>query len=573
MGQAVTIDSKGVHSKPADGTPTSLLGLPDLVAQGVEEALKAAGIRVTVSGPVEQEGGDVRPLASSGVRIDLELSGSAIPGFPPSLDPLPPLESPIPGAPSAEDLLVAAQANHIEAIEWAAGSSPSRRARPRPSSRCPFPDAPPLPSVAVGAPRRRSSGPPSPAPVGHAGPGSGAPRPRPTPRPPASPCQRHRRAGRPRADRPAVPRPGSGPRPCGAARHRLTRPLPLGGNVTDSDEPDVLVNGTPIDEREARLAEGADELATHASLGAGAQEHARRGRRCADHTGLTAILLAWFGAAQSTLVEEQIPYLISGGLLGLALAVDRRAHLLRPLAHRAGPARAGARGAPRRGPRRAHGRAPRLPRRTHPGGGERCPCSKPRVHVRFGEHQAVRDVSLAVDAGEIAGLIGPNGAGKTTLFNAVSGVQTLHGHGAPRRRRHLRLPPQQRARLGMNRTFQRLEVFGTMTAYDNIRTAAEIALVDGRGSMRGAPARADEIVDRARAAAASPTAGPIRCRPVRPAWSSSAGRSPPTRRSCSSTSPPRASTTSRPAGSAEVLDRAARRRAWPSCWSSTTSTS
>jgi branched-chain amino acid transport system ATP-binding protein len=118
------------------------------------------------------------------------------------------------------------------------------------------------------------------------------------------------------------------------------------------------------------------------------------------------------------------------------------------------------------------------------------------LSVRFGLHHAVRDVSLAVDAGAIVGLIGPNGAGKTTTFNAISGVQTCTGTV------HLEgvdissAPPHRRARLGMNRTFQRLEVFGSMTARDNVRTAAEITARAHRRSMRGAPAIADRIIDR-----------------------------------------------------------------------------
>jgi branched-chain amino acid transport system ATP-binding protein len=117
------------------------------------------------------------------------------------------------------------------------------------------------------------------------------------------------------------------------------------------------------------------------------------------------------------------------------------------------------------------------------------------LNVRFGEHQAVRDVSLSTDAGEIVGLIGPNGAGKTTTFNAVSGVQRCTGSVLLGGVDVSGAPPDRRARLGMSRTFQRLEVFGSMTAYDNIRTAAEIAARSRKESMRSAVAVADEIVE------------------------------------------------------------------------------
>jgi branched-chain amino acid transport system ATP-binding protein len=117
------------------------------------------------------------------------------------------------------------------------------------------------------------------------------------------------------------------------------------------------------------------------------------------------------------------------------------------------------------------------------------------VSVHFGELQAVREVSVAVDAGEITALIGPNGAGKTTLFNAVCGVQRCTGRVILDGTDISDAAPQRRARLGMNRTFQRLEVFGTMTAFDNIRTAAEITARSRRTSMRGCVARADELVE------------------------------------------------------------------------------
>jgi branched-chain amino acid transport system ATP-binding protein len=117
------------------------------------------------------------------------------------------------------------------------------------------------------------------------------------------------------------------------------------------------------------------------------------------------------------------------------------------------------------------------------------------LDVRFGEHHAVRDVSLTVDAGEIVGLIGPNGAGKTTTFNAVSGVQRCRGTVQLGGVDISSAPPDQRARLGMSRTFQRLEVFGSMTAYDNIRTAAEIAARARRATMRGARPMADGVIE------------------------------------------------------------------------------
>jgi branched-chain amino acid transport system ATP-binding protein len=112
------------------------------------------------------------------------------------------------------------------------------------------------------------------------------------------------------------------------------------------------------------------------------------------------------------------------------------------------------------------------------------------VSVRFGQHQAVDEVDLDVDAGEIVGLIGPNGAGKTTTFNAVSGVQRCTGTVTLAGVDVSGAPPHRRARLGMSRTFQRLEVFGTMTAYDNIRTAAEIAARGRREPVRSATATA-----------------------------------------------------------------------------------
>jgi branched-chain amino acid transport system ATP-binding protein len=117
------------------------------------------------------------------------------------------------------------------------------------------------------------------------------------------------------------------------------------------------------------------------------------------------------------------------------------------------------------------------------------------VSVRFGELLAVDRVDIEVDTGSIVGLIGPNGAGKTTLFNALSGVQRCDGSVVLEGVDVSKAPPHERAKRGMNRTFQRLEVFGSMTTYDNIRTAAEITALRRRTGLRNAGPVADEIVE------------------------------------------------------------------------------
>ena len=103
------------------------------------------------------------------------------------------------------------------------------------------------------------------------------------------------------------------------------------------------------------------------------------------------------------------------------------------------------------------------------------------LKVRFGGLVAVDDVSITAPAGVITGLIGPNGAGKTTIFNACTGVvsaadgeirlgDTALGH----------LSTPARAARGLGRTFQRMELFDSMTVAENVALGPEAFFAAGR---------------------------------------------------------------------------------------------
>jgi branched-chain amino acid transport system ATP-binding protein len=97
------------------------------------------------------------------------------------------------------------------------------------------------------------------------------------------------------------------------------------------------------------------------------------------------------------------------------------------------------------------------------------------VTVRFGGLVALSDVSISVPPATIVGLVGPNGAGKTTLFGVLSGLlRPQDGDVFLKGRRVTRASPSKRARLGLARTFQQLELFLGLTVREHITLAYRV---------------------------------------------------------------------------------------------------
>jgi branched-chain amino acid transport system ATP-binding protein len=115
---------------------------------------------------------------------------------------------------------------------------------------------------------------------------------------------------------------------------------------------------------------------------------------------------------------------------------------------------------------------------------------------QFGSLVAVDDVNLTVERGEFRSLIGPNGAGKTTTFNLLTGAMkptrgtvTFNGENVTA------LPPHERVRRGLGRSFQITNVFAGLTVRENVRLAAQAAREEGFRPTEEYLARADEFDD------------------------------------------------------------------------------
>ena len=102
------------------------------------------------------------------------------------------------------------------------------------------------------------------------------------------------------------------------------------------------------------------------------------------------------------------------------------------------------------------------------------------VSKRFGGLQALSDVGVTIEAGQVYGLIGPNGAGKTTFFNVITGLYTPDSGtfelgGKPYKPAEV----HQVAKAGIARTFQNIRLFADMTALENVMVGRHVRTHSG----------------------------------------------------------------------------------------------
>jgi branched-chain amino acid transport system ATP-binding protein len=107
------------------------------------------------------------------------------------------------------------------------------------------------------------------------------------------------------------------------------------------------------------------------------------------------------------------------------------------------------------------------------------------IRLSYGGLAALSSVDMSVPAGAVTGLIGPNGAGKTSLFDVVTGLaRPTSGQVLIHGRDVTRLRPAKRAGLGMARTFQRIELFSSLTVAENVAVTAELGAASPSRSGR-----------------------------------------------------------------------------------------
>jgi branched-chain amino acid transport system ATP-binding protein len=124
------------------------------------------------------------------------------------------------------------------------------------------------------------------------------------------------------------------------------------------------------------------------------------------------------------------------------------------------------------------------------------------VNKRFGGLQALTDVAIRIERGQIVGLIGPNGAGKTTFFNVITGLYqpdsgTFELAGKP----YSPSAPHAVAKAGIARTFQNIRLFGEMSALENVMVGRHVRSKQGvfGAIFRHKAAREEEAAIRAKA--------------------------------------------------------------------------
>jgi branched-chain amino acid transport system ATP-binding protein len=116
-----------------------------------------------------------------------------------------------------------------------------------------------------------------------------------------------------------------------------------------------------------------------------------------------------------------------------------------------------------------------------------------KLHKSFGGLTAVYDVNLQIQEKELVSIIGPNGAGKTTLFNLLTGhLPADSGRIFFQEKEITRLPPHTISRMGIGRSFQRLNIFPRLSAFENI----QVAVFSAQRQSRNLFSRASKLARR-----------------------------------------------------------------------------